>query len=82
MAGRCDRRWPARHGIHFRTEGRCADIVLVLVTASIANHQQGQKTHIRMILFLYVIGTLAAAMVGVAASFVSQYVDVGGCRDR
>ena len=44
-------------------------LVLVLVTASIANHQQGQKTHIRMILFLYVIGTLAAALVGVAASF-------------
>jgi serine/threonine transporter len=44
-------------------------LVLVLVTASIANHQQGQKTHIRMILVLYMIGTLAAAMVGVAASF-------------
>ena len=44
-------------------------LVLVLVTASIANHQHGQKTHIRMILLLYVIGTLAAALVGVAASF-------------
>ncbi len=44
-------------------------LVLVLVTASIANHQQGQKTHVRGILLLYVIGTLAAAMVGVGASF-------------
>ncbi|MCD9087460.1 serine/threonine transporter SstT [Stenotrophomonas sp. SY1] len=44
-------------------------LVLVLVTASIANHQHGQKTNIRSILLLYVIGTLAAALVGVAASF-------------
>jgi serine/threonine transporter len=44
-------------------------LVLVLVAASIANHRQGQKTHIRMILLLYVIGTLIAALVGVAASF-------------
>ena len=44
-------------------------LVLVLVTASIANHQRGQKTHIRKILALYVLGTVAAALVGVAASF-------------
>ncbi|MGE8279851.1 MAG: serine/threonine transporter SstT [Stenotrophomonas sp.] len=44
-------------------------LVLVLVMASIANHQHGQKTHIRKILALYVIGTLAAALVGVGASF-------------
>ena len=44
-------------------------LVLVLVTASIANHRQGQKTHIRAILLLYVIGTLAAALVGVLASY-------------
>ena len=44
-------------------------LVLVLVTASIANHKHGQKTNIRFILALYVIGTLAAALVGVAASF-------------
>src|SRR5690606_10352539 len=44
-------------------------LVLVLVAASIANHRQGQKTHIRTILLLYVIGTLIAALVGVAASF-------------
>jgi serine/threonine transporter len=44
-------------------------LVLVLVAASIANHRQGQKTHIRTILLLYVTGTLIAALVGVAASF-------------
>ncbi|WP_413975888.1 serine/threonine transporter SstT [Stenotrophomonas acidaminiphila] len=44
-------------------------LVLVLVTASIANHQQGQKTHIRTILLLYVAGTVAAALVGVLASY-------------
>lgn len=44
-------------------------LVLVLVTASIADHQQGQKTHIRTILLLYVAGTLAAALVGVLASY-------------
>ncbi|WP_433851086.1 serine/threonine transporter SstT [Stenotrophomonas nitritireducens] len=44
-------------------------LVLILVTASIANHQQGQKTHIRAILLLYVAGTLAAALVGVLASY-------------
>ncbi|WP_305804655.1 serine/threonine transporter SstT [Stenotrophomonas sp. YIM B06876] len=44
-------------------------LVLVLVAASIANHRQGQQTHIRGILLLYVLGTLAAAMVGVLASF-------------
>lgn len=44
-------------------------LVLVLVTASIANHRHGQKTNIRSILLLYVVGTLAAALVGVAASF-------------
>jgi len=44
-------------------------LVLVLVTASIANHQHGQQTHIRPILVMYLIGTLSAAMIGVAASF-------------
>ncbi len=44
-------------------------LVLVLVASSIANHRQGQKTHIRPILVLYLFGTLAAAMVAVAASF-------------
>lgn len=37
-------------------------LVLMLVMASIANHQQGQKTSIRPILFLYLLGTFAAAL--------------------
>lgn len=44
-------------------------LVLVLITASIANHQHGQQTHIRPILVMYLIGTLSAALIGVAASF-------------
>ena len=32
-------------------------LVLMLVMASIANHQHGQKTNIRPILFLYLLGT-------------------------
>lgn len=33
-------------------------LVLMLVMASIANHQHGQKTNIRPILFLYLLGDL------------------------
>jgi len=44
-------------------------LVFVLVTAAIANHEQGQQTHIRPILLLYLIGTFAAASVAVIASF-------------
>ncbi|MEE9103763.1 serine/threonine transporter SstT [Pseudomonas nitroreducens] len=44
-------------------------LVLVLVMSSIANHKQGQRTHIRPILLLYLMGTFAAALVAVAASF-------------
>lgn len=43
-------------------------LVFVLVMASIANHKHGQETHIRPILFLYVLGTFAAAVVAVIAS--------------
>lgn len=45
-------------------------LVLMLVMASIANHQQGQKTSIRPILFLYLLGTFAAALTAVLFSFV------------
>ncbi|MEG7459649.1 serine/threonine transporter SstT, partial [Serratia marcescens] len=45
-------------------------LVLVLVMASIANHKQGQKTNIRPILFLYLLGTFAAALVAVVVSFI------------
>src|SRR5690606_23453253 len=44
-------------------------LVLVLVAASIANHRQGRDTRLRPILGLYLVGTVAAALVGVAASF-------------
>ena len=44
-------------------------LVLMLVMASIANHQQGQKTNIRPILFLYLLGTFAAALTAVLFSF-------------
>lgn len=44
-------------------------LVFVLVTAAIASHKHGQPTHIRPVLMLYVIGTLAAAVVAVVASF-------------
>jgi serine/threonine transporter len=44
-------------------------LVLFLVAAAIAGHQQGQPTHVRPILLLYVLSTLAAALVAVVASF-------------
>lgn len=44
-------------------------LVFILVAASIASHQHGQKTSIRPLLILYLFGTFCAAMVGVVASF-------------
>ncbi|WON76512.1 serine/threonine transporter SstT [Serratia sp. UGAL515B_01] len=44
-------------------------LVLILVMASIANHKQGQKTNIRPILFLYILGTFSAALTAVLVSF-------------
>ncbi|WP_034918777.1 MULTISPECIES: serine/threonine transporter SstT [Erwinia] len=43
-------------------------MVMVLVIASIANHQQGQKTRIRPIITLYLLSTFFAAVVAVVAS--------------
>ncbi|MBC7210426.1 MAG: cation:dicarboxylase symporter family transporter, partial [Pseudomonas sp.] len=43
-------------------------LVFILVMASIANHRHGQETHIRPILWLYLLGTFAAAVVAVTAS--------------
>nr|WP_314569807.1 serine/threonine transporter SstT [uncultured Pseudomonas sp.] len=43
-------------------------LVFILVMASIANHKHGQETHIKPILFLYLLGTFAAAVVAVVAS--------------
>ena len=45
-------------------------LVLMLVMASIDNHKQGQKTSIRPILFLYLLGTFAAALTAVVFSFI------------
>lgn len=45
-------------------------LVLTLVMASIANHQQGQKTNIRPILVLYLLGTFSAALTAVVVSFI------------
>lgn len=44
-------------------------LVLVLVAASIANQQSGGGSHIRPVLALYLVGTVAAALVAVAMSF-------------
>ncbi|CND21756.1 serine/threonine transporter SstT [Yersinia frederiksenii] len=44
-------------------------LVLMLVMSSIANHKQGQKTSIRPILFLYLLGTFSAALIAVVVSF-------------
>jgi serine/threonine transporter len=45
-------------------------LVLMLVMASIANHQHGQKTSIRPILLLYLLGTFSAALTAVVVSFI------------
>ncbi len=59
----------------------CGALVLVLVAASIANRKSTETTHIRPILFLYLVGTFSAALVAVVASFlwpsVIQLKDVG-----
>ena len=44
-------------------------LVFFLVMSSIASHEHGSRAHIRPILILYLIGTLLASIVGVAASF-------------
>lgn len=44
-------------------------LVFILVAASIANHRQGQKTNMRPIVLLYLLGTFAAALVAVVVSF-------------
>lgn len=44
-------------------------LVFVLIVSAIAQHQSGTKVHIKPILFLYIFGTFAAALVAVLASF-------------
>ncbi|MDC9589191.1 serine/threonine transporter SstT [Xenorhabdus sp. XENO-10] len=43
-------------------------LVWILVMSSIANHKIGQKSNIRPIIFLYIIGTFLAAVVAVIGS--------------
>ncbi|PAF17124.1 serine/threonine transporter SstT [Terribacillus saccharophilus] len=45
-------------------------LVLFLVTAAIAQHKKGQQTNMKSIIVLYLVGTFAAAVVAVVASFV------------
>lgn len=44
-------------------------LVMVMVISAIASQQADQPTHIRPIILLYVIGTIGASIIGVAASF-------------
>ena len=44
-------------------------LVVALVTAAISQHRSGNPTNIRPILVLYLVGTFAAAVVAVGASF-------------
>lgn len=45
-------------------------LVLFLVMSAIAQHKSGQKTNIKSILFLYLLGTFVAGTIAVIASFV------------
>ena len=55
-------------------------LVFVLVTAAITKHQKGNETHIKPILLLYLLGTLGAALVAVAAGlfFPTELKLIGG----
>ena len=44
-------------------------MVFVLVLSAVSQHRKGNPTNIRPILALYLVGTFAAALVAVAASF-------------
>ncbi|MFP7255045.1 serine/threonine transporter SstT [Terribacillus goriensis] len=44
-------------------------LVLFLVTAAIAQHKKGKQTNMKSIIVLYLVGTFAAAVVAVVASF-------------
>jgi serine/threonine transporter len=46
-------------------------LVFFLVIAAIAQHKSGEKTNMQSIIGLYVLGTICAALVAVAASFLS-----------
>jgi len=44
-------------------------LVFLLIVSSITNHKSGQKTSIKSVLILYLIGTFLAALIAVASSF-------------
>mgnify|MGYP000981269049 FL=1 len=44
-------------------------LVFILVAAAITKHQKGNEAYVKPILLLYLLGTLGAALVAVAASF-------------
>lgn len=46
-------------------------VVFLLIISSIANHKAGQKTGIKSVLILYLLGTFLAAITAVAASFIA-----------
>ena len=43
-------------------------LVFILVIAAISNHKPGEATHMRPVLALYLVGTLAAAVVAATAA--------------
>ena len=45
-------------------------LVSLLVMSAIAQHQAGKKTNMKKIVVLYLVGTLAASVVAVMASFI------------
>lgn len=45
-------------------------LVLFLVMSALSKHQQGKKTNMKRIIFLYILGTLIAGCVAVIASFI------------
>lgn len=45
-------------------------LVFILIIASISNHKSGQKTSIKDVLILYLLGTFLAAIVAVIMSFI------------
>lgn len=44
-------------------------LVFFLVMAAICQHKKGQKTNMKLVIFLYLLGTLLAGVVGVVGSF-------------
>lgn len=46
-------------------------LVFFLVMSAISQHKSGQKTNMKTIIILYLVGTLAAACIAVVASFIS-----------